>query len=50
VNEWIGKTPALRDAAKQLHMDMPEFSQWLAQALVKSGAARIDGTHLVDHG
>jgi glyoxylase-like metal-dependent hydrolase (beta-lactamase superfamily II) len=50
VNDWIGNTPALRDAAKYLHMDMPEFSQWLTQALVKSGAAKIDGAFLVDHG
>ena len=50
VNEWIDSTPALRDAAKQLHMEMPEFSQWLSQALVKSGAATIDGAYLVDHG
>lgn len=50
VNDWIGKTPALLDAAKQLHMDMSEFSQWLILALVKSGAAKIDGTYLIDHG
>jgi glyoxylase-like metal-dependent hydrolase (beta-lactamase superfamily II) len=50
VNEWINNTPALRDAAKHLHMDMPEFSQWLFQALVKSGAAKIDGAYLVDQG
>jgi len=50
VNAWISNTPALRDAAQQLDMDMDEFSQWLAQALVKSGAAKIDGAYLIDHG
>jgi len=50
VNAWIANTPALRDAAQQLHMDMGEFSQWLAEALVKSGAAKIDGAYLIDHG
>jgi hypothetical protein len=29
---------------------MDEFSQWLAQALVKSGAAKRDGAYLIDHG
>jgi glyoxylase-like metal-dependent hydrolase (beta-lactamase superfamily II) len=50
VNEWILSTPALKDAAKHLHLDMSEFSQWLVQALVKSGAAKVDGAYLIDHG
>ncbi|MFZ4380229.1 MAG: MBL fold metallo-hydrolase, partial [Polynucleobacter sp.] len=50
VNEWIDNTPALREAAKQLNLGADEFSQWLAQALVKSGAAKIDGAYLIDHG
>ena len=50
VNEWIDNTPALREAAKQLNLGTDEFSQWLAQALVKSGAAKIDGAYLIDHG
>jgi glyoxylase-like metal-dependent hydrolase (beta-lactamase superfamily II) len=50
VNEWILSTPALRDAAKHLHLDMNAFSQWLVQALVKSGAAKVDGAYLIDHG
>jgi glyoxylase-like metal-dependent hydrolase (beta-lactamase superfamily II) len=50
VNEWIGNTPALQHAAKQLHMSMNEFSQWLPQALVKSGAAKLEGAYLMDQG
>lgn len=50
VNEWILSTPALKDAAKHLHLDMNAFSQWLVQALVKSGAAKVDGAYLIDHG
>lgn len=50
VNEWIFNTPALKDAAKHLHLDMNTFSQWLVQALVKSGAAKVDGSYLIDHG
>lgn len=50
VNEWIFNTPALKDAAKHLHLDMNAFSQWLVQALVKSGAAKVDGAYLIDHG
>jgi glyoxylase-like metal-dependent hydrolase (beta-lactamase superfamily II) len=48
VNEWIANTPALQSAAKQLNMDTPEFEQWLVQALVKSGAAQVEGQTLVD--
>lgn len=50
VNEWIGNTPALQHAANQLHMSMNEFSQWLPQALVKSGAAKLEGAYLMDQG
>jgi glyoxylase-like metal-dependent hydrolase (beta-lactamase superfamily II) len=50
VNEWISNTPALQHAAKQLHMSMDEFSQWLPQALVKSGAAKLEGAYLMDQG
>jgi len=48
-HRWIAATPALQSAAKQLHMNMPEFVQWLPQALVKSGAAQFEGTYLVNH-
>ena len=48
VNEWIANTPALQSAAKQLNMDTPEFEKWLVQALVKSGAAQVEGQALVD--
>ena len=48
VNEWISKTPALISAAKLLNMDMDEFIQWLPKALVKSGAAKLEGDRLVD--
>jgi glyoxylase-like metal-dependent hydrolase (beta-lactamase superfamily II) len=48
VIDWIGNTPALKSAANQLNMDTEEFSQWLPQALVKSGAAILDGKYLID--
>ena len=48
VNDWIAKTPALISAAKLLNMDMNEFVQWLPKALVKSGAAKLEGETLVD--
>lgn len=48
VADWIENTPALRSAAKQLNMDMPEFLQWLPNALVKSGAAKLEANSLVD--
>jgi glyoxylase-like metal-dependent hydrolase (beta-lactamase superfamily II) len=48
VIDWIGRTPALKSAANQLNMDAEEFSQWLPQALVKSGAAILDGKYLID--
>ena len=48
VTDWIGSTPALKSAANQLNMDTEEFSQWLPQALVKSGAAILDGKYLID--
>ncbi|WP_197711809.1 hypothetical protein [Polynucleobacter necessarius] len=41
-------TPALKSAAYQLNIDDEEFSQWLLQALVKSGAALCDGMNLMD--
>lgn len=48
VIDWIKQTPALKSAANQLNMDTQEFSQWLPQALVKSGAAILDGKNLID--
>jgi glyoxylase-like metal-dependent hydrolase (beta-lactamase superfamily II) len=48
-NRWIADTPALQHAAKQLHMGMDEFVQWLPQALVKSGAAKLEGRYLINH-
>jgi glyoxylase-like metal-dependent hydrolase (beta-lactamase superfamily II) len=48
VNDWIANTPALTSAAKLLNMDMGEFVQWLPRALVKSGAAKLEGETLVD--
>jgi glyoxylase-like metal-dependent hydrolase (beta-lactamase superfamily II) len=48
VNDWIMGTPALMSAAKQLNMGADEFVSWLPQALIKSGAARLDGQYLVD--
>jgi len=48
VNDWIRNTPALISAAKLLNMDMIEFVQWLPKALVKSGAAKLEGEVLVD--
>ena len=50
VTQWIHSTPALKSAAQQLHMEMDEFSQWLTQALVKSGAAKLEGAYFIDHG
>jgi glyoxylase-like metal-dependent hydrolase (beta-lactamase superfamily II) len=48
VKEWIAKTPALQSAAKQLNLDEPEFESWLVQALIKSGAAQLEGEILHD--
>ena len=48
VNDWVMNTPALMSAAKQLNMNTDEFVSWLPQALIKSGAATIDGQYLVD--
>lgn len=48
VSDWIEKTPALISAAKILNISMDEFTQWLPRALVKSGAAKVEGSHLVD--
>ncbi len=48
VNHWIANTPALISAAKILNMDIDEFTQWLPKALVKSGAAKLEGEVLVD--
>jgi glyoxylase-like metal-dependent hydrolase (beta-lactamase superfamily II) len=48
VCQWICNTPALNSAAKQLNMEIGEFSHWLPQALVKSGAAVFEGNYLVD--
>ena len=48
VNDWIVNTPALKSAANQLNMDLEDFSKWLPQALVKSGAARLDEKNLID--
>lgn len=48
VNDWIASTPALISAAKLLNMGMDEFTQWLPKALVKSGAAKLEGDLLID--
>lgn len=48
VNEWITNTPALQSAAKQLHLEMSDFVQWLVQALIKSGAAELKDGYLLD--
>jgi len=48
VNHWIANTPALISAAKLLNMSMDEFIQWLPKALVKSGAAKLEGETLID--
>lgn len=48
VHQWIMSTPALKSAAGQLNLDMKEFCGWLTQALVKSGAATIEGNDLID--
>lgn len=48
VNHWIANTPALNSAAKQLNMNLEDFVKWLPQALVKSGAAKLDEKHLID--
>ncbi|WP_114689347.1 MBL fold metallo-hydrolase [Polynucleobacter necessarius] len=47
VNEWIVNTPTLLNAAKLLNMTMTAFVLWLPKALVKSGAAKLDGEVLV---
>jgi hypothetical protein len=38
----------MNSVAKQLNMDLEDFVKWLPQALVKSGAARLDEKHLID--
>ena len=48
VNHWIASTPALKSAAKQLNMDLEDFIKWLPQALVKSGAAKLEDQKLID--
>ena len=48
VNHWIASTPAMNSAAKQLNMNLADFAKWLPQALVKSGAAKIDENCLID--
>ncbi|WP_201721465.1 MBL fold metallo-hydrolase [Polynucleobacter hirudinilacicola] len=48
VNDWIANTPALKSAANQLNMDLEDFSKWLPQALVKSGAAKLEDLKLID--
>ena len=48
VNDWIVNTPALISTAKLLNMGMDEFTQWLPKALMKSGAAKLEGEYLVD--
>jgi glyoxylase-like metal-dependent hydrolase (beta-lactamase superfamily II) len=50
VSDWIASTPALISAAKLLNMSMDEFVQWLPKALVKSGAAKLEGETLIDLG
>ena len=48
VNEWIANTPALISAAKILNMSIDELMEWLPKSLAKSGAAKLEGGHLVD--
>ena len=48
VREWIAHTPALITAAKMLNMNMNNFTEWLLNSLVKTGAAKLDGNVLVD--
>lgn len=48
VNDWIVNTPALKSAANQLNMDLEDFIKWLPQALVKSGAAKLEDQKLID--
>ncbi len=48
VSDWIANTPALRSAAKQLNMEMNVFSEWLPYALIKSGAAKLNGDNLTN--
>ncbi len=48
VNHWIANTPAMNSVAKQLNMDLEDFVKWLPQALVKSGAAKLDTKRLID--
>ena len=47
-HEWICNTPALNQAAKQLHMSDQQMAEWLIQALLKSKAAKLQGTSLVN--
>ena len=45
---WICNTPALESAANLLNMEIEALAQWLPQALVQSGAAKLNGTYLID--
>jgi len=49
VNDWICNTPILTGIAKELHMSLAELTEWLPQALAKSGVARIENGYLVNH-
>lgn len=48
VYDWIFSTPAIAQAAKRLNMPSNEVPQWLIQALLKSKAAKLEGTRLVN--
>jgi glyoxylase-like metal-dependent hydrolase (beta-lactamase superfamily II) len=48
VNDWIKKTPILKNIARQLSMSLEELVLWLPQALVKSGVATIECDRLVN--
>lgn len=48
VMEWIANTPIFPSLARQLHMEIAEYIQWLPQVLVETGAAKIENNHLID--
>lgn len=48
VYDWIFSTPAIAQAAKRLNMPSNEVAQWLIQGLLKSKAAKLEGTCLVN--
>ncbi|WP_062307621.1 MBL fold metallo-hydrolase [Polynucleobacter sinensis] len=48
VRQWIAETPVLENIRKQLNLSVPDFQEWLPQALVKSKAAMIEQDRLVN--